>query len=449
MRFPAPLLSLLTVGVLSTAAAQPPAAVAPSADAAELARQGRELRESGKYDEAIKCFDNAIRSDPSFDRAYAERARCLYKQGRLEKAIADMNVAIRLYRGEPRYYSLRGSIFLDCSDTQSALHDFETAIATNPGYTDGYYERAGIWENRGWWPNAVKDYTSAIELVVSKRGSPCTYVSLAMMYRKRADARMKTDERDFALVDYTEALRLDPKCAHAFGGRGDYWLVIGKYEQAAKDYTEAIRICPTEPLYSRRSTAYRLQSKVDLAIDDANRAIGISPTTDAYLTRAFSRIAKCDFNLAIDDLDRILKIDPKDLDARFLRASIRYRQGQWAKARAEIDEILAHDPKETYSLLLQVALYASCPDPSYRNGKAALKIAGLLCESTEKSRANSLSALAAAYAELGQFEEAVKWQRKAMESPGCAAAEWAKEALKLYEGRKPVRWLWANEQLMK
>ena len=55
--------------------------------------------------------------------------------------------------------------------------------------------------------------------------------------------------------------------------------------------------------------------------------------------------------------------------------------------------------------------------------------------------AASVEALAAAHAECGDFKEAVKWQRKALEvgSADKAETEQARKRLGLYEGGKPYR----------
>ena len=50
-----------------------------------------------------------------------------------------------------------------------------------------------------------------------------------------------------------------------------------------------------------------------------------------------------------------------------------------------------------------------------------------------------MAALAAAHAELGQFDKAVEWQEKAVEAAPEGAKEQYRERLKRYQDRKPYR----------
>ena len=63
------------------------------------------------------------------------------------------------------------------------------------------------------------------------------------------------------------------------------------------------------------------------------------------------------------------------------------------------------------------------------------------CELTDWKVANYLRTLAAACAEDGQFDEAVKWEEKALadQPPKPAQAEEARQRLQLYREKKPYR----------
>src|SRR5207249_4800352 len=63
------------------------------------------------------------------------------------------------------------------------------------------------------------------------------------------------------------------------------------------------------------------------------------------------------------------------------------------------------------------------------------------CELTGWTDPRSVEALAAAHAEAGQFAEAVRWQKAALESPGYEgqAGPVVRERLRLYEAGRPYR----------
>ena len=79
-----------------------------------------------------------------------------------------------------------------------------------------------------------------------------------------------------------------------------------------------------------------------------------------------------------------------------------------------------------------------------RNGKKAVEYATKACELTGWKVGFSLDNLAAAHAESGNFEEAVKRQEVAIQA-GFANEEimkGARERLELYKAKKPYRGDW-------
>ncbi|MBQ2849212.1 MAG: hypothetical protein IJE77_01915, partial [Thermoguttaceae bacterium] len=87
-------------------------------------------------------------------------------------------------------------------------------------------------------------------------------------------------------------------------------------------------------------------------------------------------------------------------------------------------------------------LLATCPDDKLRDGKRALEMAVSACEITFYAEAHILSTLASAHAELGDFEKAREWARKAVElgeKEKHESLDNLKAELAAYEEDKPWR----------
>ena len=84
-------------------------------------------------------------------------------------------------------------------------------------------------------------------------------------------------------------------------------------------------------------------------------------------------------------------------------------------------------------------LSATSPDAKYRDGKRAVESATTACALSQWKDPTQLDALAAAYAEAGDFAAAVTWQEKAAAlAPGDQKEDY-RSRRELYRGGKPYR----------
>jgi len=73
----------------------------------------------------------------------------------------------------------------------------------------------------------------------------------------RGEAHYAKGDYDGAIADFSEAIRLDPKFAIAFSGRGLAYSAKGDHDRAIADFNEAIRLDPKSRIaFYNRGLAY-------------------------------------------------------------------------------------------------------------------------------------------------------------------------------------------------
>jgi tetratricopeptide (TPR) repeat protein len=262
------------------------------------------------------------------------------------------------------------------------------------------------------------------------------------LYLARAWIWHKTNDVDKALHDYDEAIRLDPLDGSAYRGRGLVWHSKKKYDKAIADFDEAIRLDPKSALsFIGRGTSRASKQEFTKAIADYSEAIWLDPLAiDAYDRRGLAWHAKKEHRKAILDYNVAIRLDSEHTFAYYNRGNAWVALHQFDKAVADFDQAIQSDPTCALALGNRAWLWSTCPDPKYRDGKKAVVSATKACELTQYMDAALLDVLAAACAEAGDYDSAVKWQFQA-NSMHALALDKSKGAtrLKLYEDHQPFR----------
>jgi tetratricopeptide (TPR) repeat protein len=144
--------------------------------------------------------------------------------------------------------------------------------------------------------------------------------------------------------------------------------------------------------------------------------------------------------------DRLINAEPTDWQALRLRGDVLLALGRHADAINDYEEAVKNIPEDEEDLsgvLNNLSwVLSTSPEDSVRNGDRALETGLRACELTEYKKSHILSTLAAAYAELGQFDKAIEWSSKAVELGAKEETEQLdqlKEELKNYQDKKPWR----------
>lgn len=97
-------------------------------------------------------------------------------------------------------------------------------------------------------------------------------------YFNRGLAYSRKGDRDRAMADYSEAIRLNPKNKMAIYNRGSGHLAKRDYDRAIADSSAGIRLDPTVPYgYGTRAVAHHAKSNLDAALADYEAALQRDP----------------------------------------------------------------------------------------------------------------------------------------------------------------------------
>jgi tetratricopeptide (TPR) repeat protein len=192
--------------------------------------------------------------------------------------------------------------------------------------------------------------------------------------------RFWTDSR--TLFEHTLSVTSDNAVAHYV--LANALMEQGESAEATVHYREAIRLDPDHQ-----------DARLNLAL-------------------ALQRQGKADEAMA--ELQKIIQADPSIAQAHNTLATVLWQQGQTASAITQYREALRLDPDYADAANDLAWLRATCPDPAYRDGPEAVRLAERAVQLSGKTAdASQLDTLAAALAEAGKFDEAVQTAGRAQE----------------------------------
>jgi Flp pilus assembly protein TadD len=173
---------------------------------------------------------------------------------------------------------------------------------------------------------------------------------------------------------------------------------------------------------------------------DFTKAIGLdSEDADSLNARGELHEAKKEYGAAIKDFTAAIKLDDKFAGAYNNRGIVYKKTKEYKRALTDYRRALKLDPKADGALNNLAYLMAACPDEEVRDGKKAIDYATKACERSEWKRWEMVDTLAMANAEAGNFTEAVRLEKKAMELGvrDKSDQEALTGRLKLFEASKP------------
>jgi tetratricopeptide (TPR) repeat protein len=255
----------------------------------------------------------------------------------------------------------------------------------------------------------------------------------------------KLDKPEEAAGHYLEAIRIKPSYVDAHLFLGMALSRQGKPADAVEQFQTALQLRPdSATAHNNLAMVLYAQGKAEEAIAYLEAALRIDPNlATAHENLAIALLAKGDAAQATAHLRAALAVAPQSAMLHLRLGRTLLAQGQTAETLDHLREALRLRP-DWPELLNDLAwILATHSKAEFRNGVEAVQLAEKACRLTDFKRAMFVGTLAAAQAEAGRYDDALRTAQRAHDlaiaAGDKALAETNLKLIELYRAGKPVR----------
>ncbi len=323
-------------------------------------RQGYDLYEEGRYEEAASLFRQALKVNPIFPDAHDYLARCYYRLGKTEEYVQEREESAKLLKNSEekawQYYQIGYELF-SWGEKEKALQMLEKAVAEDSSLGDAHLLLGEIYGEKGDWAKSGEHYTKALEgLEGENKGSALWGAAVANFHLENWEKSLSL--LDELVVDYPYGEFIE----EAEVMRMEALVREGKYEEVQRSFQQFLVRFPKSSFLERARFWYA--SSFYQAKDWENAQKFLEEflrlySQSSYRSSIIEMLGYTYRNLGKETEAQKYFAQLEGEEGAFLTADTYYREKEWEKAISSFEDYLLHYPQGKFSLEARFKLASS------------------------------------------------------------------------------------------
>lgn len=347
--------------------------------------------------QALRDFEDAIRLAPEEPSAYRARAFWWLQQQQFEHALDDLEQVYRLNPADTRADAVYRQLLSKLVSENPSVENLGRALKRFSDQPELWFARARAFAAQQQWELARDDLDECLSLRPD-------WAPAKML---RIDAYQHLKEWELALAEIRSLLASDPHNGQWIAVEIGILMNLRRIEEA--------------------------ESRVDEVIQDDK----LTAQDLLRLGKMFIRGGKSEQGQRL--LERALQLDAEHVETLRLVGELYYRRKEYRAALMMFRKVVQIAPDDIRVKNGLAWLLATAPEQELRNAAESLQIALEICEASNYQIAAYVHTLAVAYAESGDFQQALRWLNEADALDQDNALSNIEEQRKLFEQRIPFR----------
>jgi protein O-mannosyl-transferase len=266
----------------------------------------------------------------------------------------------------------------------------------------------------------------------------CAFLLIAFTLRSHFQSGIYRDVETL----WQTTIRKNPTAWMAHNNLGAFLLKKGQLDDAMDHFTKAIEIKPDEAsVLDNLASALLQKGNLDEAILIYQKALELKPAQPSiHYNLANALLARGEVDHAIAEYESTLAINPSHTDAQNNLGAVLFQQGKLEQAVDHYLKALEVNPHDVRAEANLAWALATSPQSVVRK-KLSVKLAEEANQASGGGNPRVLRILAAAYAQNGEFAEAVETGQRAVqlatEQNNSGLADSLRSELDLYRNGQP------------